>query len=257
MSLELAGRVVVVTGGAGRLGRRFCMAIANAGGTAIVADVDHEAAAGVAAAIRADGGRAEGMALDITSRDSIDALIASVLDVHASVHAVVNCAYPRNARYGRKFEAVTYADFCENTNLHLGGYFLVTQRFAEHLRTHGGGVIVNIASIYGIMAPRFEVYEGTDMTMPVEYAATKAAVVHLSRYVAQYYKRAGVRCNVLSPGGILDGQAPSFVGRYGRHAGTKGMLDAGDVCGALLFLLSDAARYVTGQNLVVDDGFSL
>ena len=253
----MAGKVIVVAGGAGRIGQRFCAAIAGRGGSVIVADVSDATAGGVAASIRDAGGRAESSVLDITSPTSVDALIASVLATHGRIDAVVNSAYPRNENWGRKFEEVTYADFCENTSLHLGGFFLVTQRFAIQFRAQGGGNIVNIGSIYGVMAPRFELYEGTAMTMPVEYAAIKSAVLHVSRYVAQYYKRFGVRCNVLSPGGVRAAQPEEFQARYGRHAGRTGMLEAGDLEGALVFLLSDDARHITGQNLVVDDGFSL
>ena len=95
------------------------------------------------------------------------------------------------------------------------------------------------------------------MTMPVEYAAIKSSVLHLTRYFAQYYKTSGIRVNALSPGGILDQQHQSFINRYKALCGVKGMLDAGDISGSLLFLLSDASRHMTGQNLVIDDGFSL
>ena len=249
--------VVIVIGGAGRLGKTFCRALATAGYAVVVADADAVGARHVAEAIRKDGRRAEAQGVDITDAASIDALIAMVLARFDRVDAVVNAAYPRNANYGRRFEEVAYADFCENSNLHLGGYFLVSQRFALCFRARGGGSIVNVSSIYGAMAPRFDVYEGTEMTMPVEYAAIKSAIIHLSRYVAQYFKSDGVRCNVLSPGGIRDGQPRAFLERYDAYAGSKGMLDAADVCGALLFLVSDASRFVTGQNLIVDDGFSL
>jgi NAD(P)-dependent dehydrogenase (short-subunit alcohol dehydrogenase family) len=95
------------------------------------------------------------------------------------------------------------------------------------------------------------------MTTPVEYAAIKSAVIHLTQYFAAYFKKDGIRCNSLSPGGILDRQPDSFLTAYAAHCGTKGMLDPADILGALLFLLSDASRYMTGQNLVVDDGFTL
>jgi len=91
----------------------------------------------------------------------------------------------------------------------------------------------------------------------VEYAAIKSSVIHLTRYFAQYFKRDGIRCNSLSPGGILDKQPESFLESYKSFCGTKGMLDSQDVIGTLLFLLSDASKYITGQNLVIDDGFSL
>lgn len=256
-SQPLDDRVVVVTGGAGLLGRAFVRAIADAGGTAVVADVDLAAAEAVAAAVPATAGRALAVGMDITNADSVSGAIAVVLSNCGRLDAVVNNAYPRNASYGRRLEDVTYADFCENMSVHVGGYFLVAQQFAKHFRTAGGGNIVNMGSIYGTMAPRFEVYDGTSMTMPVEYAAIKSAVIHLTRYFAQYFRKDGIRVNSLSPGGIRDRQPESFLAAYASHAGTKGMLEPTDVCGALIYLLSEASRFVTGQNLVVDDGFSL
>jgi len=253
----LDGKVVVVTGGAGLLGRRFCEAVSRAGALTIVADRDAGAAERVAADLGAAGTITEAAALDITDGASIDALIGSLHQRHGRIDAVVNNAYPRNRNWGRRLEDVTYGDFCENIGLHVGGYFLVAQRFARYFREHGGGNIVNMGSIYGSMTPRFEIYGQTGMTMPVEYAAIKSAVIHLTRYFARYFRDDGIRCNALSPGGILDGQPDEFRQHYNRYAGKKGLLAPADVSGALVFLISDASRYMTGQNLVVDDGFSL
>ncbi len=258
MSKLLDGRRVVVTGGAGLLGRTFCAAIAAHGGVAIVADRQLDAAKDVAAAIQKDHpGGADAAPLDITDKASIDALIQHVHDHHGRVDAVVNNAYPRNAQYGRAVDDVTYADFCDNLGMHLGGYFLVMQRFAAYFRAEGGGNIVNMSSIYGVMAPRFSVYEGTPMTMPVEYAAIKSGVLHLTRYFAQYLKGTGIRVNALSPGGILDRQPQRFLDAYQSHCAGKGMLSPDDLSGSLVFLLSDLSRHLDGQNLIVDDGFSI
>lgn len=250
-------KVVVVTGGAGLLGKTFSEAIAEHGGIAIVADVDLQRAEGVARAIRGAGKLADAQTVDITSEQSVRDLVSSVVARHGRIDAVVNNAYPRSANYGRKVEDVTYVDFCANLCSHLGGYFLVTQQFAMHFRASGGGSVVNMGSIYGSMAPRFEVYADTQMTMPVEYAAIKSGVAQLTRYFAQYYKKAGVRVNTLSPGGIYDRQPDPFLERYTAYSGVKGMLDGKDIVGALIFLLSDASRYVNGQEIIVDDGFSL
>jgi len=197
------------------------------------------------------------MPLDITSSTSVGTLISELRGRHGHIHAVVNNAYPRNRNYGRKLEDVTYPDFCENIGLHLGGYFLVAQQFGLFFREQGGGNIINMSSIYGVATPRFEIYSGTSMTMPVEYAAIKAAIIHLTRYFAQYFKGTGIRVNCLSPGGIIDNQPEAFLLKYNAFCNSKGMLDSGDLGGALLFLLSDDSKFITGQNLIVDDGWSL
>ena len=253
----LNNKIIVVTGGAGLLGSCFCSAIAEQGGTAIIADLDIAVATTVAEKIRANGGEAEALVLNITDSVSVDNLIASLNERYGRIDAVVNNAYPRNKNWGRKLEDVTYTDFCENVNMHLGGYFLVAQKFALYFRAHSGGNVVNIASIYGKMAPRFEIYADTHMTMAVEYAAIKSAIIQLSRYFAQYFKDDGVRCNSISPGGIFDHQPDAFIKKYNSHCGVKGMLDPQDIVGALVFLLSDAAQYITGQNMIIDDGFSV
>jgi len=254
----LDNKVVVITGGAGLLGRSFCQAVAAQGGVAIVADVNLPAAQEVASKIAAEyPGRAEAAQIDITDKASVDALIEALNENYGRIDAVVNNAYPRNANYGRRFEDVEYADFSENLSLHLGGYFLVAQRFSRYFAAHSGGNIVNMASIYGCIAPRFDIYEGTAMTNPVEYAAIKSGILHFSRYLAQYLKGKGIRVNCLSPGGILDRQPESFLEAYKAYCNDKGMLDPQDVSGCLVFLLSDASRHITGQNLIVDDGFTL
>ncbi len=254
----LAGKVVVITGGAGLLGRQFCRAGAHHGATVIVADLDLAAASRVAGEISETyPGQAYPACLDITSEQSVAALLVTLTEQHGRVDAVVNAAYPRNRNYGRKLEDVTYHDFCENLNAHAGGYFLVSQQFGIYFRKQGRGTIVNVASVYGTMVPRFELYAGTAMTMPVEYAAIKAAVIHLTRYFAQYFKRDGLTVNCISPGGVLDDQPQTFLDRYNARCGAKGMLSPQDLDGSLIFLLSDASKYMTGQNLIVDDGFSL
>ncbi|MHB1193045.1 MAG: oxidoreductase [Longimicrobiales bacterium] len=256
--MMLEHRVVVVTGGAGLLGRTFVRRIAEEGGTAIAADIDVGAALRTAAEIGSIGvGRVRGAELDITDVDSVHALIAQLSSEYGRIDAVVNNAYPRNGNYGRTLEKVTYTDFCENVSRHVGGYFLIAQQFGLAFRSQGYGNIVNMGSIYGTMAPRFDVYAGTSMTMPVEYAAVKSGIIHMTRYLAQYFKSDGIRVNALSPGGVFDHQADSFVARYTEHCGSKGMLSPADIAGALVFLLSDASRFMTGQNLIVDDGFSL
>jgi NAD(P)-dependent dehydrogenase (short-subunit alcohol dehydrogenase family) len=258
MESILSKKVIVVTGGAGFLGRQFCTAVAAHGGVAVVADINVAAATIVANEISVMyPGCTEAALLDITDKGSVTAIIDLLQQKYGRIDAVVNNAYPRNRNYGRKLEDVTYEDFCENVNLHLGGYFLVAQQFGLMFREQGDGNIVNLASIYGVMAPRFEIYQETSMTMPVEYAAIKSAVIHLTHYFAKYFMESGVRVNTLSPGGILDNQPECFVSRYNDHCGKKGMLSADDVVGTLVYLLSDLSKHVTGQNLVVDDGFSL
>jgi NAD(P)-dependent dehydrogenase (short-subunit alcohol dehydrogenase family) len=256
--LLLETNTVIVVGAAGRIGRTIVGAVLSAGGNVVALDTD---ATGLQALTEAHGTDALDCAtVDMTDRASIDRALADAHDRFGAVDGAVNTAYPRNARYGRHFFDVEYADFCENTGLHMGGYFLFMQACARYaMERRQLFSLVNLSSIYGSLAPRFDVYAGTAMTMPVEYAAIKAGLEHMTRYVNAYMKGHGAafRANCVSPGGILAGQDEQFLKRYGNHCLSKGMLDSNDIVGTVIFLLSDNARYIVGQNLIVDDGFSI
>lgn len=258
MSFDIAEKVVVITGGAGHIGSEFARSVVTCGAVAVVADINETRGRSLVEDITVrTGGRAEFQLLDITSKDSVQNMITALHAKHGRIDALVNNAYPRNNCYGRKLEDVTFEDFCDNVGTHLGGYFLMSQQLGEYFRKQGYGNIVNMASIYGIIAPRFDVYTDTSMTMPVEYAAIKSAVIHLTKYMAKYFKGTGIRVNCISPGGIFAGQPKPFLESYRNYSLSKGMLDASDVTGTLLYLLSDLSTVVNGQNIVVDDGWSL
>ena len=259
-SFDLENKVVIITGGAGLIGKSFIKAVINNGGTAIIADVDENAGKKVMVEISAELGsnKIEFIKVDITCKVSIKSMINNVMTKHKVIDSLVNNAYPRNKNYGRKFEDVTYEDFCENVNLHLGGYFLISQEISRVMVKQHKGVIVNIASIYGFMAPRFELYDNANFTSPVEYSAIKGALLSLTKYLASYLGEHGIRVNALSPGGVHNNQSDSFVEQYSKKVlvGNR-MAESDDLSGALIFLLSDGSRYVTGQNIVVDGGWSI
>ena len=192
--------------------------------------------------------------LDLSDGQAID----NILEKHNDLSGAVNCSYPRAASYGRDFFDVTLESFNEKISLHLGTAFLFSQRCARFFTNQKNPFsLVNVASIYGVTAPKFEIYDNTSMTMPVEYAAIKSAIIHLNRYVAKYIKNSEFRINSISPGGILDKQPERFLHKYQSMTLGKGMLDADDVLGAISFLLSEDSKYINGQNLIIDDGFSL
>jgi NAD(P)-dependent dehydrogenase (short-subunit alcohol dehydrogenase family) len=256
--LPLDNQVVVITGGAGLMGQAFTRAVAAQGGLPVIADIRIEAADTAARQINTELGsnNVSAIAIDITSKVSLKRAINDLHSRFGRIDALVNNAYPRNKNYGRKFEEVEYSDFCENINMHLGGYFLASQQFALFFKAQGHGNIITVSSIYGVMAPRFEIYANTSMTMPVEYAAIKSALIHLNAYMMKYFQGSGVRFNCLSPGGIFDSQPESFIQSYAAYSQSKGMLNPKDITGALIFLLSAQSQYVNGQNIVVDDGWS-
>jgi len=256
--LILSNKVIVVTGGAGLLGKAFIKEILIHGGIAILADINTSSAQDFIDGMKSDyPDHFYAINMDITNKASINLLINNVSKRYGGIDCLVNNAYPKNKSYGNKVEDVSYEDFSENISTHVGGYFLTSQQFGIFFKNHKGGNIINIGSIYGTFSPRFQIYKGTGMTMPIEYAAIKASVIQMTKYFAQYFKKDNIRVNCLSPGGILNNQPTTFVYAYNSFCSKKGMLDPYDVANTLIFLLSDSSKFITGQNLIIDDGFSL
>jgi len=252
-------KVVVITGGAGLIGQEFAKAVISQGGTAVIADIDEESMERVSKELSQtlSSDRIDLFKLDITSKDSLQKCIDYVDCKYKKIDALINNAYPRNENYGRHFFDVGYKDFTENVGMNLGGCIISSQLFALYFQKQGYGNIINISSIYGVIAPKFEIYGNTGMTVPVEYAAIKSGMLHLTKYMAKYFKGKNIRVNAISPGGVLDGQLDRFLSEYNKECSTKGMLNRRDLNGVLIFLLSDMSSYINGQNLVVDDGFTL
>ncbi len=249
---------ITICGGAGLLGTAFCKHLASEHNL-IVADFNLEAAKALCDELKATNhsGTFIPVEVNITSTSSVENLIKFIEEKSLDVIGLVNNAYPRNKNYGKHFFDVEYDDFCENISMNVGGYFLMCKHFAAYFTKKNVGNIVNISSIYGHFTPDFSVYKNTPMTMPVEYTAIKASINNLTKYIAKYLKGTGVRVNSLSPGGIFDNQNPEFVAAYNEKCLSKGMLSANDLCGSLAFLLSDKSKYINGQNIIVDDGFTL
>jgi len=255
----LKDKVVVVTGGAGLIGQEFVKAIIEQNGIAIIADINKNEGQRVSNELsnKLKSNKIVFFELDITSKKSLQECISYLDNKYGRIDALVNNAYPRNKNYGRHFFDVEYDDFVENLGMNLGGCIIPSQLFSLYFQNQGYGNIINISSIYGVIAPKFEIYNNTGMTTPVEYAAIKSGMLHLTKYMAKYFKGKSIRVNAISPGGILDSQPEEFLKKYNQKCSAKGMLDVDDLSGTLIFLLSDMSHYINGQNIVVDDGFTL
>lgn len=256
MSEILNNKCILIIGAGGLLGANLVSAILAVGAKVIAADINIDLINQRLSALELNM-KNENLictSLDVTNEDSIKLLF----DAHEEIDGAVNATYPRNKSYGAHFFDVKINDFNENVSLHLGSSFLFMQKCASYFKEKQRAFsLVNISSVYGVVAPKFEIYDNTKMTMPVEYAAIKSAILHLSKYVVAYVADSRFRVNSVSPGGIFDHQPSSFVDAYKRQTLGKGMLDVTDVIGSIIYLLSDSARYVNGQNIVVDDGFVL
>ena len=247
--------VVAISGGAGRIGSVFSKAIVDNGGKVIIGDISKQK--GELLAQEFDLDRSLFIKSDITKPDQIENFIKVGLQKFGHIDVAVHCSYPRSPQWGTRFEDLQPEELKEDLFNQLGGTILYSQKFIRYFKKQGHGNLIHISSILGIAAPKFEHYEGTDMVSPIEYSAIKSGIIAITRYLAKYCKEQNIRVNCISPGGILAGQPESFLENYNKDCISKGMLDAEDVTGTLIFLLSDKSKYITGQNIVVDDGWSL
>ncbi|PIW70464.1 MAG: flagellin modification protein A [Ignavibacteriales bacterium CG12_big_fil_rev_8_21_14_0_65_30_8] len=258
----LEEKIVIIAGGLGRIGKMFTESVIENDGYVIIADILEEKYCELKNDYWREISKLDYCNLNITSKTSIQSLIKDVQDKYGKIDAFVNTTFPQTKSLGRFFENLSYEYFCESLNIHLGGYFLCAQQFALFFKTQGYGNIVNVASIQGVVAPKFDTYEGIEingipMTSEIDYTCNKNAIIAMTKYIAKYFRGANIRCNCISPGGILDAQPELFLNRYRNKCINKGMLDGEDLKSALLFLLSDGSKYVNGQNIIVDDGFTL
>jgi NAD(P)-dependent dehydrogenase (short-subunit alcohol dehydrogenase family) len=269
MNLEqfsLRDRTAVVTGAAGLLGREHCLALGGAGARVVVTDLDVAACAAFAADLERRDIPALAVAADITDAPALERLRDAALQRFGSIDVLVNNAAiddkfsPGADLDSSRFENYPLDRWRRSLEVNVTGTFLCCQILGGEMARRGRGSIVNVASTYGVVAPDQSLYQGADGAQrffkSAAYPTSKGAVVALSRYLATYWARAGVRVNTLSPGGVEAGQDTHFVQSYGRRTPLGRMARADEYRGAVVFLASDASSYMTGFNLVVDGGWT-
>lgn len=244
-------KVAVVTGGSGLIGKEIVKALHEFGADVYIADITQD---NVKDFIEENG--ISYVCMDISSEESVRKGLTNIIRDKGRIDVLVNSAYPRTQDWGTEFEKVSFGSWKQNVDNHLGGYFLCCQMTAEQMKGQGSGTIINLASTYGVVAPDFSIYEGTEMTMPVAYSVIKAGIITLTKYIATYYGKYNIRANAISPGGIFDNQHPSFVENYSKKTPLGRMGLPNEIVGAVVFLASDASSYVTGHNIIVDGGWT-
>jgi 2-deoxy-D-gluconate 3-dehydrogenase len=262
---QLSEKVALVTGGAGLLGRQFCRTLAEAGASVVVADLDGEAAAAVAAELPGPG---LGVQTDVTLPVSVQAMVTVALEHFRRLDILVNSAAldpkfdPDHVSAGAtgSFEDYPLEAWQQAISVNLTGAFLCCQAVARPMLAQGGGTIINLSSIYGVTAPDQRMYQQPGQPpryKPVYYTVTKEGILGLTKYLAAYYAGKNIRVNALTPGGVFNGHDEAFVQAYSARAVLGRMAEADEMNGAILFLASDASRYMTGANLIVDGGWTV
>lgn len=255
---SLEGRVAIVTGGLGQLGRQFTSALTAAG--ARVAVLDQRDTPGAAS------GNCMHVAADVTDRASLERAAERVEGTWGPPHVLINNAAldsPPNAPAGLNgpFEHYPVDVWRRVLDVNVTGVFQCCQVFGGRMAAAGRGSIVNIASIYAVVSPDQRIYEyrrtgGEAFFKPAAYSASKSALLNLTRYLATYWAPRNVRVNTVSFGGVFNDQDAAFLEEYAKRVPLGRMAREDEYNGAIVFLASDASSYMTGANLVVDGGYT-
>jgi NAD(P)-dependent dehydrogenase (short-subunit alcohol dehydrogenase family) len=246
---SLAGRVAVVTGGAGQLGRELVQGLEARGARVAVFDLE-----------------ADRFRVDVTDRNAIEAATEEIARDWGVPHILVNAAAldsPPDAPAEEVGPVESYpeASFDRVMDVNVKGTFLCCQVVGARMAAEGRGSIVNVSSVYGMLSPVQDLYEfrrrgGDEFTKPIAYSVSKSALYNLTRYLATYWAKSGVRVNTLTLAGVWNDQPQEFLDAYMQRMPLGRMADVGEVVGPVVFLASDASSYVTGANLVADGGWS-
>lgn len=257
---NLAGKVVVLTGGSGLIGMTAVRHLPRYGARVVVGVRNVGRFEEKLREIHYDQETSQPVCfpLDVADKESVKAFFRRVKERFPRLDILINGAWPRTEDWLAKFEDIEAESLYKNLCDHAGGTFLCCQEAAKVMMEQQAGVILNLGSIYGEVGPHFSIYEGTKMTCPGAYPLIKGGVHTFTRYLAAYLGPHGVRVNCLSPGGIKDEshQPQSFINNYLQQTPLGRMADSEDMIGPLIFLISEASRYVTGQVLFADGGWT-
>lgn len=266
---DLSGRVAIITGGAGLLGVEHARAIAGSGGIPVLVDRDGAGASAAAAELQRDiGVLSMAITADITEKPQVERVVREVVDRFGRVDILINNAAltvkgggDSDDGYFAAFEDYPLALWEKALRVNLTGTFLCSQAVGRQMVAQRRGVVLNIASDVGTISPDHRIYQGVSsphtgrpFNTPASYAATKAGIINLTRYLATYWAPYGIRVNALSPGGVFNDHDAAFVRNLTDRIPLGRMAQRDEYRGAVLFLVSDASSYMTGGNLIVDGG---
>jgi len=255
---QITDQVVLITGAAGRIGAATAQLLHSLGASLVLNDINSNILSSFAEKLNTKRpGSVFTNHTDITTESGLAHLISSAEQVFPQIHSAIHSAYPRSQGWGTKLENLDELYLFQDLSMQLGGSILFSKIMISHFQKHDGGNLVHISSIQGLSAPKFQHYENTSMYSPIEYSAIKAGIISITKWLAKYCAGQNIRVNCISPGGILSDQPKSFLSAYRASCTNIGMLLPDQVAGSVVHLISPEAEAINGQNLVIDDGWSL
>jgi NAD(P)-dependent dehydrogenase (short-subunit alcohol dehydrogenase family) len=255
---ELHDKVIIISGACGLIGRAFCEAVAQFGATVVCADIEAANPVDFAKQLESRHGRPMlGYPINVAKKIEVTALRDAVLKAFGRIDGLV-CGHQNKTHLKFvPFEQVPEENWDTVVEINLKGTFLLCQVIGSYMAEQGKGSIVNIPSTYSVVAPNQNLYKGTSLGCPAEYSASKGGVDALSRYLASYWAAKNVRVNMITPHGVWNNHEEQFEKNFARFSPLERLSYNHEVAPALIYLLSDASSYVTGDNMLVEGGWTV
>jgi NAD(P)-dependent dehydrogenase (short-subunit alcohol dehydrogenase family) len=254
---DLTGKVIVITGACGLIGRAFAEACAQFGAHVVLADIAAVAPEEKAIELEKRHDRPMlGVNVDVADKNSVIALKDAVLKKFGTIDGLINGHQNKTNSFFQKFEEYTEENWDAVVETNLKGTFLTCQVIGTYLAERGEGSIINIPSTYSVVAPNQNLYKGTSLGCPAAYSASKGGVEALSQYLSTYWAAKGVRVNQITPHGVWNNHEEQFEKNFANFSPLQRMSYNHEVANAAVFLLSDSASYVTGHNMLVEGGWT-
>ena len=256
---DLNGKVIIITGSSGMLGTQYAYALSECGANVVLADIDISKSKITEKQIKKSFSTDPmSIKLDLTNKESILSMTSTVIKKYSKIDVLINnAAYQGNSKIRSSgFENLELETWNQAIDVNLTGVFLCCQSIGKQMIKQKSGNIINIASTYGLVGPDQRIYGKSGQNSAIFYAATKSAILNLTRYLATYWEGKGIRVNTFSPGGVENNQDPNFIKRYSKKTPLGRMAKKDEYVGSIIFLASDASSYMTGSNLIVDGGWT-
>lgn len=256
---DLNNKVIILTGAAGNLGSQYAKGLSRAGANVVLSDIDYLQCKKLSEQLKNEF-NVDPLPIktDLQKKSSIQKLVKNTMKKYSKIDVLINnAAYQGNDSIRKTpFETLSLKNWNQAISVNLTGIFLLCQEVGKIMKKQKGGSIINIGSTYGIVAPDQSIYGNSGQNAGAFYAATKSAVINLTRYLASYWGKHGIRVNTLSPGGVKRNQTKSFISNYSKKTMLGRMAKNDEYVGAIIFLSSNASSYMTGSNLVIDGGWT-
>lgn len=244
-------KTIIVTGGFGTIGFALSKILLEQGHKVIIADTK------ITKIKNLNKHDVFVIKTNLNKENQIQKLITYCSKKFSKIDALVHCAYPRTKDWGIKLEKLNQKSLNENLSNQLGATIIICKNIINFFLKQKFGNLILLSSIMGVNNPKFNTYRGTNMSSPIEYSAIKSGIISVTKYLAKYYSKKNLKINCVSPGGIKSNLPKKFMKNYKEQCNSKGLLDAQNVANVIDYLLSEKSNFISGQNIVIDDGYLL